>query len=236
MVDARPLLNIVLEDEETRALYDSYLEKIATEILTEENVSAITTKLHDLLLNAVDEDPTKFATTEQFTAGASGEQSLPEFAKQRSESILKQLAGEIEGVSAASSSSFDNMNGEMPNSENTPQMNGQTPPNFGNGKETGVNGGQGAKGTPPQMNGQAPPNFGNGEETEANGGQGAQGTPPQMNGEMPQMGGFPGQQGSDQSTTINSKQTLILLAASFAVVFIAIGAVVLLSRKKYKKG
>ncbi|WP_420802145.1 CotH kinase family protein [Solibacillus daqui] len=208
-IDARPLLKIILEDEEARALYDRYLEKIATDILTEENVLAITTKLHDLLLDAVDEDPSKFATTEQFVAGVNGEQSLPEFAKQRSESILKQLAGEIEGVSGAGSSGFGGaggeMNGEMPNFENMPEMNGQMPPNFENGQN------------------------GNTEQRQ-------QGNPPEMNGNMPNMGDFPGQQGANANKTGSSKQTMIKLVASLAVVVLAIGAVLLLSRKKYKKG
>ena len=152
-IDARPLLKIILEDEEARALYDQYLEKIATEILTEENVLAITTKLYDLLLNAVEEDPSKFSTTEQFIAGVSGDQSLPEFAKQRSESILKQLSGEIEGITGAGASFGGDMNGEMPNFENMPEMNGEMP-NFENMPE--MNGENPNVGNMPDRNGQMP--------------------------------------------------------------------------------
>ena len=149
-VEARPLLQIILQNEEARALYDMYLEHIATEILTEENVLAITTKLQNLLLEAVDEDPSKFSTTEQFIAGVSGEQSLPEFAKQRSESILKQLAGEIEGVSGASEGfggGMPEMNGEIPNGGNMPEMNGEMPKG----------------GNMPEMNGEMP-NRTNGDQ------------------------------------------------------------------------
>lgn len=252
-VDARPLLKIILEDEEARALYDGYLEKIATEILTEQNVLAITTKLQDLLQEAVDEDPSKFATTEQFLAGVSGEQSLPEFAKQRSESILKQLAGEIEGVSGAGSGFGGGPGGEM-NGE-MPELNGQAPPEFGDNGQGNANQGSGNR---PQRNGQLP----------ANGENGAQGGPPVMNGEMPdfenmpemndempdfedmpemngempnfenmpQMNGMLGQQRTKDEATGNSKQTIIILAASFAAVLIAISAVAILSRRKYKKG
>ncbi|WP_254865379.1 CotH kinase family protein [Solibacillus isronensis] len=252
-VDARPLLKIILEDEEARALYDGYLEKIATEILTEQNVLAITTKLQDLLQEAVDEDPSKFATTEQFLAGVSGEQSLPEFAKQRSESILKQLVGEIEGVSGAGSGFGGGPGGET-NGE-MPEMNGQAPPEFGNSGQGNANQGRGNR---PQRNGQLP----------ANGENGAQGGPPEMNGEMPdfedmpemngempnfenmpemngempnfenmpQMNGMPGQQRTKDAATGNSKQTIIILAASFAAVITAIGVVAILSRRKYKRG
>lgn len=239
-VDARPLLKIILEDEEARALYDGYLEKIAAEILTEQNVLAITTKLQDLLQEAIDGDPSKFATTEQFLAGVSGEQSLPEFAKQRSESILKQLAGEIEGVSNAGAGFGGGPGGEM-NGE-MPEMNGQAPPDFGNNGQENTNQGRGNR---PQRNGQL----------SANGENGAQGGPPEMNGEMPnlegmpemngelsdfenmpQMNGMPGQQRTNDAATGSSKQTIIILAASFAAVTIAIGAVLILSRRKYKKG
>lgn len=239
-VDARPLLKIIIENEEARALYDGYLEKIATEILTEQNILAITTKLQDLLQEAVDEDPSKFATTAQFLAGVSGEQSLPEFAKQRSESILKQLAGEIEGVSGAGSGFGGGPDGEM-NGE-MPEMNGQAPPEFGDNGQGNANQ---ERGNRPQRNGQLP----------ANGENGAQGGPPEMNGEMPdfenmpemngempnfenmpQMNGMPGQQYTKDAATGNSKQTIIILAASFAAVIIAISTVVILSRRKYKKG
>ena len=60
-------------------------------------------------------DPTKFSTTEQFLEAVEGENSLPEFAKQRSESILKQLSGEL--VVEASTSSQGNMGMPIP-SEN----------------------------------------------------------------------------------------------------------------------
>lgn len=225
-VDARPLLEVILEDEEARELYDGYLEKIAAEILTEQNVLAITTELQDLLQEAIDEDPSKFATTEQFLAGVSGEQSLPEFAKQRGESILKQLAGEIEGVSGAGSGFGGGQGGEM-NGE-MPEMNGQAPPDFEDNGQGNANQGRGNR---PQR-GQLP----------ANGENGAQDRPPEMNGEMPnfenmpQMNGMPGQQLGKDAATGNSKQTIIILAASFAAVTIAIVAVLILSRRKYKKG
>ena len=217
-IDARPLLKIILEDEQARAIYDAYLEQIATEILTEENVQAITTKLGDLLAQAVEEDPSKFGTTEQFLAGVSGEESLGEFAKQRSESILKQLAGEIEGVSGAGSSGMPSfggnggqeMNGEMPNFENMPEMNG----------EQGVGG-------PTQMNGEMS-NFEN--MPERNGEQGA-GGPPQMPG-----GGQPGEMNVQQVNKTNPTQTAILLGASVVITLLAILFIVFLSKRKYKKG
>lgn len=138
-VDERPLLKIILEDEKARALYDSYLEQIATELLTEKNILAITEPLETLLKEAVEEDPSKFTTTAQFLEGIHGDSNLAEFAKQRSESILKQLAGGIEGISGASSGFGGGippeMNGgdianveRMPDFENMPNMDGQGGP------------------------------------------------------------------------------------------------------------
>ena len=93
-MEQRPLLNVLLSNDTYLAQYEAYLEEIATSIFTEETVQDITTKLADLLKDYVEADPSKFYTTEQFLEGVTGENSLPEFAKQRGESILKQLSGE----------------------------------------------------------------------------------------------------------------------------------------------
>ncbi len=253
-VDARPLLKIILEDKEARALYDSYLEKIATEILTEENVQSITSKLGDLLVDAVDEDPSKFATTEQFLAGISGNQSLAEFSKQRRESILKQLAGEIEGVSGAGNSGFGDMGGELPDFENMPEFNGETPdfddmPQM-NGKNTddanastATNGQQGNM-APPKMNGQQPPNMNN--EQSAENTQGTTNDKQSRGNDGMAPGGFGGNGGrgdpanmnvkKDEVATVPAKQTLILLGASLGAVLLGIFAVRFISKRKYKKG
>lgn len=219
-VDARPLLKIILEDEEARAKYDSYLEEIATDILTEKNVLSITTKLHRLLLDAVDEDPSKFSTTEQFVAGVSGEQSLPEFANQRSDSILKQLSGEIEGISNAGESNMPGGNGPqmggMPNDNNAPQMNGKRP----NGNN------------PPEINGERPngnagekPDFENLPDFE---------NMPEMNGEMPNR---PGDRNGAFNNGPNSdgKYSWLLLGSTMGLLLLALLAILLLSQMKYKR-
>lgn len=94
-LEERPLLNVLLSNEEYRAKYEGYLEELATTYLTEDYVQSITKKLAVLLTTYVEADPTKFSTTEQFLEAVEGENSLPAFAKQRSESILKQLSGEL---------------------------------------------------------------------------------------------------------------------------------------------
>lgn len=114
-LEERPLLKALLSNDEYRDKYEGYLEDLATTYLTEEYVQSITKKLAVLLTTYVEADPTKFSTTEQFLEAVEGENSLPEFAKQRSESILKQLSGEL--VVEASTSSQGNMGMPIP-SEN----------------------------------------------------------------------------------------------------------------------
>ncbi|WNN76172.1 CotH kinase family protein [Lysinibacillus capsici] len=114
-LEERPLLKALLSNDEYRDKYEGYLEELATTYLTEEYVQSITKKLAVLLTTYVEADPTKFSTTEQFLEAVEGENSLPEFAKQRSESILRQLSGEL--VVEASTSSQGNMGMPIP-SEN----------------------------------------------------------------------------------------------------------------------
>lgn len=116
-LEERPLLKALLSNDEYRDKYEGYLEELATTYLTEEYVQSITKKLAVLLTTYVEADPTKFSTTEQFLEAVEGENSLPEFAKQRSESILRQLSGELV-VEASTSSQNMGMpipseNGEM---------------------------------------------------------------------------------------------------------------------------
>lgn len=114
-LEERPLLKALLSNDEYRDKYEGYLEELATTYLTEEYVQSITKKLAVLLTTYVEADPTKFSTTEQFLEAVEGENSLPEFAKQRSESILRQLSGEL--VVESSTSSQGNMGMPIP-SEN----------------------------------------------------------------------------------------------------------------------
>ncbi|KGR85184.1 CotH kinase family protein [Lysinibacillus boronitolerans] len=124
-LEERPLLNVLLSNEEYRAKYEGYLEELATTYLTEDYVQSITKKLAVLLTTYVEADPTKFSTTEQFLEAVEGENSLPAFAKQRSESILKQLSGEL--VVEASTFSQGNTGTQMPNKDG--EMNSM-PDNF----------------------------------------------------------------------------------------------------------
>ncbi|MFJ5767016.1 CotH kinase family protein [Lysinibacillus sp. NPDC093210] len=128
-LEERPLLNALLSNETYRAKYESYLEQLATTYLTEDYIQSITNNLAMLLTSYEEADPTKFYTTEQFLEGVAGDNSLPEFAKQRSTSILKQLSGEL--VVETSATAQNNMgmpNGDTNNEGNGNQM--QMPDDF----------------------------------------------------------------------------------------------------------
>ncbi|AVK86751.1 hypothetical protein C3943_26425 [Lysinibacillus sp. B2A1] len=122
-LEERPLLNALLSNEKYRTQYEGYLQELATKYLTEEYIQKITKNLAVLLTTYVEADPTKFSTTEQFLEAVEGENSLPEFAKQRSASILKQLSGELV---VEASTSQGNMG--MPNPNDNGDMNGNPMP------------------------------------------------------------------------------------------------------------
>ena len=122
-LEERPLLNALLSNDEYREIYEGYLEELATNYLTEDYIQSITTNLAAMLTTYVEADPTKFSTTEQFLEAVEGNNSLPEFAKQRSESILKQLSGEL--VVEADTSSQGG--GPQGNNAQNGEMNGNPP-------------------------------------------------------------------------------------------------------------
>ncbi|NOG29362.1 CotH kinase family protein [Lysinibacillus fusiformis] len=159
-LEERPLLNALLTNKKYRAQYEGYLEELTTNYLTEDYVQSMTKKLAVLLTTYVEADPTKFSTTEQFLEAVEGENSLPEFAKQRSESILKQLSGEL--VVEASITAQDNTmpvpneDGEMkgmPDNSDPSQLPEDFDPSQGptfNKEGNGPMGGEGQNGGPMQ--------------------------------------------------------------------------------------
>ena len=171
-LEERPLLNALLENEEYREKYNRYLEQIANEFFDKENMQNIMSSISSTILPYVEQDPKKFTTTEQFLAGVSGDNSLVEFAAQRSESILKQLSGELV-VEADNSNPPDEFNNNEGNNE---EMNKRPVPGEGEqpGRPEGLEEGErpeppggmgqpGAGGPPPDMMNQG---FMGGEATE----------------------------------------------------------------------
>ncbi|MEY9977147.1 CotH kinase family protein [Lysinibacillus sp. RC79] len=202
-LEERPLLNALLSNEEYRAKYEGYLEEVATKYLTEDYVQNITKQLALLLTTYVEADPTKFSTTEQFIEAVEGEKSLPEFAKQRSESILKQLSGEL----VVEATTQGNM--EMPNPDEIGDMNipMQRPDNF----------------DPNQMPedfdpSQAPPFNQNGDnQGERPNGGGPMQRPDQNGGPM-----WPNQGDELKQETVIDKNTILTAVVCFVLLIVAL--------------
>ncbi len=195
-LEERPLLNALLANEEYRAKYESYLEKLATTYLTEDYIQSITKNLAVLLTTYVEADPTKFSTTEQFLAAVEGDNSLPEFAKQRSDSILKQLSGElVVEASTTANMPAPNENGAMPENFDPSQL----PEDF-----------DPAQGPPFNREGNGPGEGQNGEPMQPPGGNGFKMGEPGANGEA-----------SNQATVID-KNTVLTVMVSLVLLLLAI--------------
>ncbi|MBK5485617.1 CotH kinase family protein [Peribacillus sp. TH16] len=195
-LENRPLLNALLSNEEYREKYYDYLDDIATDFFSKENMTAMTTEISTLISPYVEKDPTKFYTLDEYTEATSGKETLVDFATKRADSILAQLSGDLV-VEAETESS---MGGAAPNiddgEDGAPQ-----PPNMGDGENGAAQ--------PPNMGGgengaaMQPPNMGDGEN-------GAAIKPPGMNENM-------GSQGVANSSY--SKETIILSSVLLLLLF-----------------
>ncbi|MEK5484482.1 CotH kinase family protein [Viridibacillus sp. FSL R5-0888] len=141
-LEERPLLNALLSNDKYRKKYEEYLNDIATKYLTEDKIAIETAKIAKLITPYVEKDPTKFYTTEEFKAAVTGDNSLPEFAKQRSQSILKQLSGELVVDSPTST-------GDKVNQQNTNTDKGTTAKTNAETKEEGIQNLPGGEGFDP---------------------------------------------------------------------------------------
>lgn len=136
-IEDRPLLNALLKNKEYLATYEKYLKELSTQYFTEENVSKITKEVSATILTYVEADPSKFGTTEQFLEGVSGEKSLAAFAGARSDSILKQLSGELVIDKKPASEEAAAANGTVHSNEEQKQTSpkGDDPSGAAEGKE-----------------------------------------------------------------------------------------------------
>ena len=204
-LEERPLLNALLSNEKYRAQYEGYLQELATNYLTEEYIQNITKNLAVLITTYVEADPTKFSTTEQFLEAVEGENSLPEFAKQRSASILKQLSGELV---VEASTSIGNMG--MPNPNANGDMNGNPmPENF----------------DPSQL---PPFNQDGNDQGERPAGDDPMQRPDRNGGPM----GMPGQNNEQlNQATVIDKNTVITIIVCFALLIVALLGVLKFKRR-----
>lgn len=110
-MEDRQIFAVILNDEEARALYHSYLEKLCTEYVQGGQFELTYTMLRGLLDSRVatdEHDPTAFYTAEEYTEAV---EMLKTVIERRAESILGQLDGTIpstnDGQRADSSALID---------------------------------------------------------------------------------------------------------------------------------
>jgi hypothetical protein len=90
-LEERPLIGVLLENEEYTELYHAYLERIATEFYGESFTKRIAA-IDSLISDYVESDPTAFYTYEEYETAIV---TLAEYGDLRAESILGQLNGTI---------------------------------------------------------------------------------------------------------------------------------------------
>ena len=139
-----PLIGKLLEVEEYKELYHSYLQQIADEYFNSGYYSDLVNRIDTLISPYVEKDPTAFCTYEEYKA------SIPEmitFGEDRTKSVLAQLNGEQPSTTYGNIESTINMSalGDMgggggkpgEKDRNTNELNGKRPTESNNGIENG---------------------------------------------------------------------------------------------------
>lgn len=211
-LEERPLLNVLLSNDQYKEKYESYLKKVATSYLTENQIAVETAKIAKLIKPYVEKDPTKFFTKEDFEKAVLGDNSLPEFAKQRSKSILKQLSGELNVDNTPSNEDDKASTNDLTKSKDNERKQKQKDRDTSTNKNAAKGNGMGQE-----------PNV-----AMAFGGNG-QGQP---GGKMGQGG--PQNVGQNQVETGTSKETLIMDGIATSVLLLAIIAVFIFKRRGRK--
>lgn len=234
----KPLVTTLLGNETYRSMYEGYLKEIAEKYFTQEYMTELVTKIHDLIAPYVQNDPTAFCTYEEFEQACSIDPtdpySLVYYAVNMAESIENQLNG---GEPTFNTSSMQgggfggggkggpDFGGEMPDmasrteqttdaQQNAQQNDRPTPP--------GQNGGQ--------QGGQMDENERSGQADGQQNGQqsGQQGSPPDFGGGEKNPPGMPGQ--DNKSVRLSDCLPMIAVCGGVFVV----GAVVLILFKRKK--
>lgn len=203
-LEERPLLNVLLSNDQYKEKYEGYLKKVATSYLTENQIAVETAKIAKLIKPYVEKDPTKFFTKEDFEKAVLGDNSLPEFAKQRSKSILKQLSGELNVDNTPSNEDDKASTNDLTKSKDNERKQKQKDRDTSTNKNAAKGNGMGQE-----------PNV-----AMAFGGNG-QGQP----------GGNMGNVGQNQVETGTSKETLIMDGIATGVLLLAIIAVFIFKRR-----
>lgn len=210
----KPLVTTLLENETYRSMYEGYLQELAEKYFTQEYMTELITKIHDLIAPYVQNDPTAFCTYEEFEQVCSTDQtdqySLVYYAVNMAESIENQLNGG-EPTFNTNSMKGGGFGGEMPD------FNGEMP-DFNGGQQGGQTGQIG------QQNGQQ-----NEQNGQADGQQsGQQGNPPDFGGGEKTPPGMPGQ----DNKSVRLSDCLPTIAVCGGVFVVGVVVLILFKRKK----
>lgn len=234
----KPLVTTLLENETYRSMYEGYLKEIAEKYFTQEYMTELVTKIHDLIAPYVQNDPTAFCTYEEFEQACSTDPtdrySLVYYAVNMAESIENQLNG---GEPTFNTSSMKgggfggggmggpDFGGEKPD---MPSRTEQTTDAQQNAKQndrptpTDQNGGQ--------QGGQMDENERTGQQSGQQSGQrtGQQGSPPDFGGGEKNPPGMPGQ----DNKSVRLSDCLPTIAVCGGVFVVGVVVLILFKRKK----
>lgn len=228
----KPLVTTLLENETYRSMYEGYLKEIAEKYFTQEYMTELVTKIHDLIAPYVQNDPTAFCTYEEFEQACStdptDQYSLVYYAVNMAESIENQLNGgeptfntsSMQGGGFGGGKQSD-FNGEMPDmasrteqttdaQQNAQQNDRPTPPD--------QNGGQ--------QGGQMDENEQSGQQSGQQNGQ--QGNPPDFGGGEKNPPGMPGQ----DNKSVSLSDCMPTIAVCGGVFVVGVVVLILFKRKK----
>lgn len=93
--DSRPLWSWIVKDENYRTAYHNALDDLVTAYFESGEFEREVSRMSEMLLPYVKEDPTSFYTAEEFTKGC---ETLRQFGIRRAESIRKQLQGALPAI------------------------------------------------------------------------------------------------------------------------------------------
>lgn len=228
----KPLVTTLLENETYRSMYEGYLKEIAEKYFTQEYMTELVTKIHDLIAPYVQNDPTAFCTYEEFEQACStdptDQYSLVYYAVNMAESIENQLNG---GEPTFNTSS---MQGGGFGGEKRSDFNGEMPDMASRTEQTTdaqQNAQQNDRPTPPDQNGgqqggQMDENERSGQQSGQQNGQ--QGNPPDFGGGEKNPPGMPGQ----DNKSVRLSDCLPTIAVCGGVFVVGVVVLILFKRKK----
>ena len=238
----KPLVTTLLENETYRSMYEGYLKEIAEKYFTQEYMTELVTKIHDLIAPYVQNDPTAFCTYEEFEQACStdptDQYSLAYYAVNMAESIENQLNG---GEPTFNTSSMQG-GGFGGGGKGGPDFGGEKPDMPSRTEQTTdaqQNAQQNDRPAPPDQNGgqqggQMDENERSGQQSgQADGQQsgqqsGQQGSPPDFGGGEKNPPGMPGQ----DNKSVRLSDCLPTIAVCGGVFVVGVVVLILFKRKK----